>query len=192
MGRPCQQTEDTTLTSPTCLTFQPCCWHTVEQCAGRMESSLNRADRRDMRSGSELVDFSTPPDDRPLPSLSVYTQSLVHVDEGLKLYLTTVEQGQSLAANCGEAISASYLARQLARLFTTTEPETVRGPQVDWTHVVLSQSSLSRNMEDDTYTLGVSVIRITEVDKDLISSGRPENSSHRGRRQLTFRKSSRP
>ncbi|OJZ79633.1 hypothetical protein ASPFODRAFT_54898 [Aspergillus luchuensis CBS 106.47] len=138
-----------------------------------MESYLNRADQRDIGSGSGLVDFSTPPTDHPLPSLSVYTQSLVHVDGGLKLYLATVEQGQSLAANRGEAVSASYLTRQLARLFTTTEPETVRGPQVDWTHVVLSQDALSRNTEDDTYTLGESVIRIAEVDQGLISSGRP-------------------
>ncbi|OJZ79682.1 hypothetical protein ASPFODRAFT_213150 [Aspergillus luchuensis CBS 106.47] len=138
-----------------------------------MMESVNRAERRDIGSGSELVDFSSPPADHPLPSLSVYTQRLAHVDEGLKLYLSTVEQGQSLAANRGEAVSASYLTQQLARLFTTTEPETVRGPRIDWAQVILRQNALSRNAEDGTYTLGESLIRIAEIDAGLISSGRP-------------------
>jgi hypothetical protein len=133
----------------------------------------NRTDLDVIGDGSKLLDFSAPPTDRHLPSLSIYSQRLVQTDEGLKDYLSIVEQGHSLAANRGEKITASYLCRQLGRLFTTTEPESVRGRRIDWTQVVLFQDSLSLNEEDNTYTLGESVFRISEVDMDLISSGRP-------------------
>jgi hypothetical protein len=123
--------------------------------------------------GLDLIDFRAPPTDHHLPPLSTFTQSLVNIAEGLNLYLSTIERGHSLAANRGEKISAAYLSQQLGRLFTTTEPELVRGPRADWTQVVLFQDSLSRNTQDDTYTLGESVMRIPEVDMELISSDRP-------------------
>jgi hypothetical protein len=94
------------------------------------------------------------------------------IDEGLRQYLSAVKQRRSLAASRGEVISASYLSRQLGKLFTVTEPEVVQGPRTDWTQVVLSQESL-QSVDDSTYILGESVIRISDVDMDLISSDRP-------------------
>jgi hypothetical protein len=123
--------------------------------------------------GRSILDFTAPSTGRHLPSLSSYTQNLENINEWLGLYISTVEQGQSLAVNRGETVSGSYLSQQVRRLFTTAEPDMVRGPRIDWTQVVLSQDSLSQNTEDDTYTLGESVMRISRLDMDLIASGRP-------------------
>lgn len=120
-----------------------------------------------------MLDFTVPPTGHHLPSLSNYTQVFEDIDECLKLYITTIEQGRSLALNRGEKLSASYLSQQLRKLFTTAEPDIVRGPRVDWMQVVLFQDSLSQSTEDDTYTLGESVMRISRLDMDLISSDRP-------------------
>ncbi|CAI7646915.1 unnamed protein product [Penicillium manginii] len=120
-----------------------------------------------------MLDFTVPSTDRHLPSLSIYSQQLKDLDEWLLMYIATLEQGQSVAVNRGETLSASYLCQQLGRLFTTAEPDMVRGPRIDWMQVVLSQDSLSSNTEEDTYTLGESVVRISTQDMDLISSGRP-------------------
>jgi hypothetical protein len=120
-----------------------------------------------------MLDFTAPAADRHLPSLSIYTQQLESIDEWVKLYIAAVEQGQSLAVYRGETVSGSYLSQQLRRLFTTEEPNMVRGCRLDWTQIVLSQDSLVPNTADDTYTLGESVIQISRLDMDLISSGRP-------------------
>ena len=123
--------------------------------------------------GRSRLDFTGPPTGRPFPPLSLCTQNLENIDQWLGVYISTVEQRQSLAMNRGETVTGSYLAQQLRRLFTTAEPDMVQGPPIDWTQVVLSQDSLSRNTEDDTYTLGESVMRFSKLDLDLLSSGRP-------------------
>lgn len=138
-----------------------------------MSSHSNRADSCDVGEAAKLLDFRSPPPDHRLPTLSVYTHKLVDINKGLELHLSTVEQGHSLAASSGEVIFASYLSRQLGRLFTTTEPETIRGSQADWTRVALFQNSLARMSDDDIYTMNESVMRIPKVDMDLIASGRP-------------------
>lgn len=140
--------------------------------AGGTTMSLNRASSWSIGERS-MLDFTVPSTDRHLPSLSIYSQQLKDLDEWLLMYIATLEQGQSVAVNRGETLSASYLCQQLGRLFTTAEPDMVRGPRIDWMQVVLSQDSLSSNTEEDTYTLGESVVRISTQDMDLISSGRP-------------------
>ncbi|KAL7649062.1 hypothetical protein ACMYSQ_012506 [Aspergillus niger] len=119
----------------------------------------------------DAIVFADPQRIEDLRSLELADSPLNEISSRLEEYHSVLNSGSSIALGRGDALFSTRLSKGLETLFTTNEPVVVSGPQITWTTLVLAAGP--RYDGSANLVIGDSHVHLSEIDHQLIRSGRP-------------------